>query len=407
MIASRKPPQQASGALMWVRANLFNSLVNSVLTLVLVTGISWLGYQLLQWIFGGAHWQIVWNNAKLLAVYRYPNDLLWRPLLVVTLVVFLLGMSTCIPSQNNARILRGVFWSISGLVMLLTLIALPFWEAVRWNWLLASLAAFGGVWVGRKYPELLAKLPLFWLGLLLLSALLIYGIIPADRGPLRIVDVRNWGGFLLTVVITTVGILVSFPLGVFLALGRRSNLPIIKFICIGFIELIRGAPLVTWLFMASLLVPMMFNVSPDSISPLMRALVAVTLFSAAYMAENVRGGLQAIPKGQEEAARALGLSGWQTTYLIVLPQALRAVIPPIVSQAIGLFKGTSLVFIIGLFDFFNVANQAVANQPETLLIPGGIRLELSLLMVVVYFFFAYRMSVASRQIEKNLGVGER
>ena len=162
-----------------------------------------------------------------------------------------------------------------------------------------------------------------------------------------------------------------------------------------------------WLFIASLLLPLLLNTDANNLPAVLRAYVAVTLFSAAYMAENVRGGLQAVPLGQMEASRALGLSGWQTTRLIVLPQALRAVIPAIVGQAIGLFKDTSLVFIVGLSDFFNVGLNIVANQPESLLIPGGILLEISLFLALVYWFFAFRMSVASRQLEKQLGVGVR
>jgi amine acid ABC transporter, permease protein, 3-TM region, His/Glu/Gln/Arg/opine family len=224
---------------------------------------------------------------------------------------------------------------------------------------------------------------------------------------MAIVETMSWGGFLLTVVIAGFGITVSFPLGIALALGRRSNLPAIKYFSIGFIELIRGAPLITWLFIASLMVPLLLDVSPDAIPALTRALVAVTLFSAAYMAENVRGGLQSIPNGQREAARALGLSGWQTTRLIVLPQALRAVIPVLVGQAIGLFKDTSLVFIVGLHDFFEIGRRIIPSQPESLLYPGGVLLEISLFMAATYWFFSYRMSIASRQLEKELGVGER
>jgi general L-amino acid transport system permease protein len=155
------------------------------------------------------------------------------------------------------------------------------------------------------------------------------------------------------------------------------------------------------------MVPLLLDVSPDSIPALSRALVAITLFSSAYMAENVRGGLQSVPGGQREAARALGLSGWQTTRLIVLPQALRAVIPAIVGQSIGLFKDTSLVFIVGLFDFFEIGRKVIPSQPDSLQYAGGVLLEVSLFMAAVYWFFCYRMSIASRQLEKELGVGER
>jgi general L-amino acid transport system permease protein len=210
---------------------------------------------------------------------------------------------------------------------------------------------------------------------------------------------------MLTLILFT-AIIPSFPLGIALALGRRSRLPAIKYVCIGFIEIVRGAPLIMWLFVASLLLPLFLNTDPNNLPAILRAYVAITLFSAAYMAENVRGGLQAVPRGQTEAAQALGLSGWQTMRLIVLPQALRAVIPAIVGQAIGVFKDTSLVFIIGLSDFFRVT-EIVAVQPASLQVTGGVKLELYLYVAVIYFFFAYRMSIASRQLEKQLGVGTR
>jgi general L-amino acid transport system permease protein len=161
-----------------------------------------------------------------------------------------------------------------------------------------------------------------------------------------------------------------------------------------------------WLFVASLLLPLFLNTDPNNLPAILRAYVAIMLFSAAYMAENVRGGLQAVPRGQTEAARALGLSGWQTTRLIVLPQALRAVIPAIVGQAIGVFKDSSLVFVVGLIDFYRVT-EVIATQPESLLVTRGVKLELYLFIAAIYFFFAYRMSVASRQLERQLGVGTR
>jgi general L-amino acid transport system permease protein len=171
-----------------------------------------------------------------------------------------------------------------------------------------------------------------------------------------------------------------------------------------YIEVIRGAPLVTWLFMASLILPLMLG--GMNILALIRAQVAIILFAAAYMAENVRGGLQAVPKGQVEASRALGLSSLDTVRRIVLPQALRAVIPAIVGLFIGLFKDTSLVTIVGLSDLFETARK-VSNQPETTQITGGVVRELFIVMSLFYWFFSYRMSVASKQLEKQLGLGTR
>jgi len=407
MIPSRLPPIPASGPRAWLRDNLFSSTGNSIASVITLGLLFWLGINLFSWMLFEATWQQIWNNLKLFAVYRYPVELLWRPLSVVGMVLFLLGVSSGITSAGANNITRGVFWSFSGLVFLLTALALTSWESVRLGWVLVSLAALGGYTLGRERPIVAKALPWLWGASLPIGFVLLYGLPGNAESMLRIVETREWGGFMLTMIISVVGITVSFPLGIALALGRRSKLPAIKYFCISFIEIIRGAPLISWLFIASLLVPLLFNVSPDRIGPLLRALVAVTLFSSAYMAENVRGGLQAVPRGQREAAQALGLSGWQTLRMIILPQALKAVIPAIVGQSIGLFKDTSLVFIVGLFDFFNIANTVVANQPESLLVTGGIRLELSLFVAVIYFFFAYRMSIASRQLEQTLGAGER
>jgi len=321
-------------------------------------------------------------------------------------ILMLIGVTAGLGRRaGKGQIAAGVFWWFTGLAWFLTLLAVVFWPSVRVPYLIASAMALGGFLAGRSLPVLARAHGWLWAAGIPLAIILVYGL--GGHGPMEVVATVEWGGFLLTLVLAAFGIVVSFPLGVLLALGRRSDLPAIKYFCIAVIELIRGAPLITWLFIASLMVPLLLDVSPDSIPALSRALVAVTLFSAVYMAENVRGGLQSVPSGQGEAARALGLSGWQTTRLIVLPQALRAVIPAIVGQAIGLFKDTSLVFIVGLFDFFEIGRRVIPSQPESLLYPGGVLLEISLFMAVVYWFFCYRMSIASRQLEKELGVGER
>ncbi len=210
-----------------------------------------------------------------------------------------------------------------------------------------------------------------------------------------VTDTRNWGGLLLTMMLTVVGIIGSFPLGVLLALGRRSDLPVVRYLSILYIETVRGVPLITVLFMAQLLVPFL-NPALADIDAVFRAMVGITLFSAAYLAENVRGGLQAIPPGQVEAARALGLAGWQITLFITLPQALRAVIPALVGQCISLFKDTSLVTIVGLIDLTGISNAVVA-QTEFI----GLRREAYVFITVLYFVFSYAMSYVSRRLEMS------
>lgn len=241
---------------------------------------------------------------------------------------------------------------------------------------------------------------LVWLALLLVPYVLVNvaGLDPKASYPdwfLRLSDQRNWGGLLLTIMLTIFGIVASFPIGVLLALGRRSNLPAVKYGCVAFIELIRGSPFVTVLFLGQLMIPL---ISPSlaEVPAATRALVATVIFSAAYLAENVRGGLQSLPYGQTEAGRALGLSGWQVTYYITLPQALRAVIPALVGQFISLFKDTSLVAIVGLIDLTGLVGVIVvqAEFPNT-------RSEGLLFITLIYFVFSYVMSYISRLLEAS------
>ncbi|MEX2542972.1 MAG: amino acid ABC transporter permease [Trueperaceae bacterium] len=404
MTTGRLPPQRDRGMRGWVRANLFATTGHTIATVLVAAVVLWAGLNLLTWVIGAANWERLWVNLKLFAVFRYPVDLLWRPLVAAGVILFAFGATSFGAEAGTARIVRGAFWQFWTLMAFLTVVAFVAGWQVAPAYLLATVMGMAGFAAGRWLPAASTHGGVIWLVSLLSVPILLYGI-PGLSGAMRVVPIRMWGGFMLTLVLTT-GIVPSFPIGVALALGRRSKLPAIKYVCIAFIELIRGAPLIVWLFVANLMVPLLFNIGPDAVPSLGKAYIALTLFSSAYMAENVRGGLQSVPIGQSEAARALGLSGWQTTMLIVLPQAIRAVIPAIVGQAIGLFKDTSLVFILNLQDFFNVHN-IVAQQPASIQVTGGIRLELSLFLAVTYFFFAYRMSVASRQLERLMGVGER
>ena len=249
-------------------------------------------------------------------------------------------------------------------------------------------------------PQLgLALVFLLWLAALVLVPSLVTGLeaqgilqtSAADLLPLS--DKRLWGGLMLTMQLTILGVGASFPIGVALALGRRSSLPVVKTACILYIEAVRGVPLITVLFMATLLVPLI-DPTLATIEGAVRAWVGITMFSAAYLAENVRGGLQSIGRGQMEAAQAIGLSTWQTTLHILLPQALRAVIPALVGQFISLFKDTSLVYIVGLAEILGIAQRVVA-QPEYL----QRRQETFLYVAIIFFVFSYLMSYISRKVE--------
>jgi general L-amino acid transport system permease protein len=230
------------------------------------------------------------------------------------------------------------------------------------------------------------------------------GVLPAwslPIAPFSYVETSLWGGIPVTLILATYGLVFAFPYGILLALGRRSQLPLIKGLCVGFIELIRGVPLISLLIMASVMLPL-FLPSGVTIDKFLRAQVAVILFAGAYIAEIIRGGLQSLPKGQFEAADAMGLNYVQKTTLIVLPQALRVVIPPLINTFIGFFKDTSLVLIIGIFDFLNTANQALVD-PNWAGFPG----EVYLFAAFVYFCFCFSMSRYSKYLEVELNKGTR
>ncbi len=397
-------PQPTSGFGVWLRQNVFNGIANSIISVVSLAVIFYAAINLLIWLVTQSDWQIIWNNQRLLAVFRYPAELLWRPMATVIAVMTLFGVSAGVSNEGTGKIIRGAYYWIIGLIAVIAVVALFNWESVRIYWVLAAVLGGGGFFLGQAMPQIAKRLSLAWVLLWFLCTFLLAGFGSSEgTNPLRTVDYNLWGGMLLSFFLAITGIVVSFPLGIALALGRESKLPVVKVVCTAYIELIRGAPLITWLFMASILLPLMINSTPAGI---VRAQVAIILFAAAYMAENVRGGLQALPKGQGEAAHALGLTPWDTTRIIILPQALRAVIPAIVGLFIGLFKDTSLVLVVGLADLFNTI-LLISTQPEATQVSGGILKELFIYGSVLYWFFCYRMSVASRQLEKQLGLGTR
>ena len=343
-----KPPRTEVGALGWLKKNLFSTWYDALLTVGSVGFVAAVLYGLTNWALNTARWGVVTTNIKVFMVGRYPYDQIWRVWASVGLFIVMVVVTLVIRKLDNPRARRAVTiaWVV---VLFLTLILLK--------------------GVGET-------------------------IIPS-------VPVAIWSGLMLTLALGIVGILASFPIGIGLALGRRSSLPVIKVFCTVYIEVIRGVPLITVLFMALLLLPLFL---PPSLrlDNVLRAMVGMTLFSAAYVAENVRGGLQAIPKGQYEAGRAVGLNEALVMALIVLPQALRAMIPAIVGQFISLYKDTSLVVIVGLLDLLGIA-KAVTGQTEWI----GLQKEVFAFAGMIYFITCSVMSYASRRLERQLGVGER
>ncbi len=372
MSPSEQPPRGERGLVAWLQKNLFASVGDSVLTVVGLLLIAVILPPFIRWAFldaawygtdrsvcatvvqggvqpegwSGACWPFVKAKFELFMFGRYPIDERWRVLLVGVMFVALF-VPLLMPRAPR-----------KGLNALLFFVVFP---------VVAFVLLVGG-WFGLEH-----------------------------------VETSLWGGLLVTLVLSYVGISVSLPFGIVLALGRRSKLPVLKMLSVVFIEAVRGVPLVTVLFMASVMLPL-FLPPGTTFDKLLRALIGVALFASAYMAEVVRGGLQAIPKGQYEGADSLGLGYWQKMGLIVLPQALKLVIPGIVNTFIGLFKDTSLVSIIGMFDLLGIVRQAFSDTnwaspqtPMTGLVFAGF----------IFWIFCFGMSRYSIYTEKRLDTGHR
>ena len=394
-VIEMKPPVTVVGPIAWLRKNLFSTWYNVALTLL----AAWLLYLLLapalEWATTEARWGVIEANLTLFMVGQYPRDQLGRVWLTIFILAALLGLSWGV--WKSAA--RGFALIAIGAGVAFILIALYFgWDVwVEWLIALAILLVFYPIGLYLPRGGLVAGIA--WFLYFPLVFLLIAGVpFIASLPP---VPSNLWGGLLLTLLLTIVGNMGAIPLGILLALGRRSRLPIIRYFSVGYIELIRGVPLITILYMAAVLLPyfLPLNIRPDQV---VRAMIGFIIFEAAYQAENVRGGLQAIDRGQYEAAHALGLNGAQTTLFIILPQALRAVIPALFNSFISLFKDTSLVAIIGLFDVVRIARTILA-QSEWL----GTHREVFLFAFLIYWAFSLAFAYGSRRMEEAMGVGSR
>ena len=386
-----KPPTESKSILRWLKENLFNTWYNALFSLLAIVFLYVVFKGLLTWAFTEANWGVIPANLQIFLVGAYPREEIWRVWVVIYTLGILLGLSSGIWGGLALRLSLVIGGIGGGIGTILAFFPATFFNRFGLLGGVALLAA--ALFLARGRTGLRPWVLGGWLLSFPWTMIWLHGL-----SGLPTVFTSNWGGLLLTLILAAVGIVVSFPLGVLLALGRRSNLPAIKWASTAYIETVRGVPLVTILFMAQIMVPIFL---PDfRIDKILRAMLGITLFSAAYMAENVRGGLQAIPKGQHEAAHALGLNYPLTMLLIVLPQALRSVIPAIVGQFISLFKDTSLVTVIGLLDLLGIAKTVIAN-PDWL----GLQAEVYLFAAVVYFVFSYSMSYISQKIEDALGYG--
>ena len=359
--AYRPPPRANAGPLAWLRANLFSSWGNAILTVLAL----WLAYRAISAAIGWAFLHAVWEGPD--------GEVCSRE-----------GVGACWPFVADwfGQFIYGRY---------------P--EAERWRVNLTYVLALVGL-VPLMAPPIPGKL---WWSIYLIAVFPVLATVLLSGGVLGLehVPTHLWGGLLVTLVISSSGIAAAFPLGILLALGRRSRMPIVRWLSIGFIEFIRGVPLITLLFMASVMLPL-FIPERWSIDKLVRALILVALFSAAYLAEVIRGGLQAIPRGQFEAAEALGLSYPQKMGLVILPQALKLVIPGIVNSFIALFKDTSLVLIIGIFDLLGMVQSGISAQkwlspatPMTGYVFAGL----------VFWIFCFGMSRYSQMLERRLAAG--
>lgn len=387
------PPQVSVGVVGWLRKNLFSTWYNALLTLIALWVVYTVGGQLLVWALTSARWGVITQNLRLFMVGPYPPEQTWRVWLCLALAAGLLGLSAGVWRGTVQRLVAGLA------VLFALLLILPVGLVTR-AWLGANLAAILiGFGLGRRCLIKGRWVLIGWLVGFVLILILLQGF----RGSAWLPEVgtHQWGGLLLTFMLALVSIVASFPLGVLLALGRRSRLPIISVLSTVYIEVVRGVPLVTILFMAQIMVPL-FLPAEMRIANVARVIIGMTLFSAAYLAENVRGGLQAIPSGQIEAAQALGFNNALVTFLIVLPQALRLVIPPNVGLFISLFKDTTLAAIVAQLELLSIGRSVLA-QPEWL----GRQTEVYLFIAAIFFIFSYVMSYASYRLEAALGVGKR
>ena len=358
-IPPRPAPVKTEGFTPWLRGNLFATVPNTVVSLLMLGLLFWAASNFLRWgvlqaVFAadadacqaargvGACWGVVNEKARLILLGRYPRAEHWRPAIATLLLVGLV-VASC----------SRFFWK---------------------PWLLALWAAVLAVFF----------------------TLMSGGVLGLTK-----VTTDQWGGLPLTVLLTVISMTLAFPIAVAVALGRRSNLPAIKSLCVVYVELVRGVPLISVLFMASVMFPLFMPVgkSPDV---LIRVIVGITLFAAAYMAEIIRGGLQSLPKGQIEAAASLGLNYWQTQIRIVLPQALGAVVPSIMNNFISLFKDTSLVTIVSLYELTGALSLAVGSDPNW----RPFKIEAYLFIASIYFACCFAMSRYSLWVEKRLAVGQ-
>ncbi|WP_170419415.1 amino acid ABC transporter permease [Ruegeria atlantica] len=424
MLPEQAPPASEVGIVGWIRHNLFSGWFNSILTVLSLYAIWYVLSGVLPWTFqsvwnanslnecreimiatwgsthGHACWAVINDRWLQLLFGFYPSHLYWRPILALILLLVALA-----PVLYSDRVPTKML-----IVTALYPFLMPFlmWGGTIWGPIAAALGFVVGWGVYTIVSKQLSGLFGIVLGIaasiiwwLVLSSYFVGALDSILPIGIEAVQSRQFGGFMLAILLGVVAIGVSLPIGIVLALGRQSDLLIVKYLCVGFIEFIRGVPLITLLFVASLLLNL-FLPPGTNFDIILRVMIMMTLFSAAYMAEVIRGGLAALPRGQYEGADSLGLNYWQAQRLIIMPQALKISIPGIVSTFIGIFKDTTLVSIIGLFDVIGLASAIRADTAW-----NGIYWELFAFIAALFFVVCFSMSRYSMYLERKLQTGHR
>ena len=380
----------------WVRKNLFSTWYNSILTVVCLIIAFQTIKGIIVWATTKAQWRVLEANLPLFFAGRFPRESYWR-LWIVTAIIAWLGGLTWGNIQRQERLWNPPLLIILGAAVVGAVIS-PIDLTSRLYLLANIIVAAASYAIGRQiHPKIMGWMPAIWV----LSFPIVLWLIKGGFG-LTEVSTNDWSGLVLTLFLAVISIVLSFPLGVLLALGRQSSLPVVRLLSTLYIEIIRGLPLIGILFLGQVMLQLFLPPEYPKLDRVIRAIAGLTLFSAAYLAENVRGGLQAVSRGQIEAARSIGLNTPLLTILIVLPQALRIVIPAIGGQFIGLFMDTSLLSLFGMLELIGISRAVLANPSYI-----GRYAEVYIFVGIIYWIFCYSMSLASRKIERTLGVGQR
>ena len=372
-------------SLKWARHNLFAKPFDALLSLIVIPGGLWFIYQAVSWVLTKAQWDIIPQSLRVLMIGIYPADEAWRAWTTVIIVGALLGAALgCVFAFRRRHA------AFVALALLAVLFLTAEGDLTNSMFLFATIAISVGGWILTSHwaPVRRALVPASFIGLIAIFAVL------APPG------VGLWGGLLLSVLITLVTSIVTLPIGILLAFGRRSRLSSVRFICTAYIEVMRSVPLILVVYWIWILMPVL---APQwGLADVARGMIGFTVFYSAYVAEYVRSGLQAVPRGQTEAARSLGMSELDINRYIVLPQAIRVVVPPLVGNVLDIFNAAPLVFIIGLTDFLRAGQMILANPQY-----GDRTYEVYSFLFVAYFLVGSLITFVARKLEAHLARGTR